>query len=358
MPGNDVLRQSGPRRALANALAEIDRLVLLGDVLELRHGPAREALAKARPALQEIARGLGRGKEVVIVPGNHDHQLLRPWLERRSAQPAQEPLELESSIDYTDGDLLGALARALEPATVRAAYPGVWLREDVYATHGHYSDRHTTVPLLERLGAGLMTRVVAEPAGGPGTVDDYEATLGPLYAFLGAVVAHRRARFYSDGRDTLQVKAWRDLSSNGQRSARGTALRAAFPLAVAALNRAGLGPLTADISGPALRRGGLRGMAEVVERVKLPAAHVVFGHTHRAGPLPGDHAAEWRAPAGQALHNCGSWLLEPWFLGERPPQSPHRPGFAALLQAQGPPELVNLLDDARRKADRVAADPV
>ena len=353
-----MLRQSGPRRGLLNALAETDRLVLLGDVLELRHGPPREALAQALPALHEIAKALGPGKEVVIVPGNHDHQLLRPWLDRRSAQTAQEALELESRIDHTDGALLGALARALEPASVRAAYPGVWLREDLYATHGHYSDRHTTVPLLERLGAGLMTRVVAEPAGGPRSVDDYEATLGPMYAFLAALVAHRRPRLYSGGRDTLQVKAWRDLSSNGQRSARGTALKAAFPLAVATLNRAGLGPLTADISGPALRRGGLRGMAEVVERLKLPAAHVIFGHTHRAGPLPGDHQAEWRAPCGQTLHNCGSWLLEPWFLGERPRQSPHRPGFAALVGAQGPPELVNLLDDARRKADRVAPDPV
>jgi hypothetical protein len=300
----------------------------------------------AAPVLAELATALGPGKEIVIVAGNHDHQLLRPWLERRSTDSAEAPLTLESTVDYRQGELLHALAEALKPVTVRAAYPGVWLRDDVYATHGHYSDRHTTVPLLERLGAGVLTRVVPQPEGGPSTVEDYEATLGPMYAFLGAVVAHRRPHFYSGGRDTLQVKAWRGLASrNGRRNIRASALKAGFPLAVAALNRAGLGPLRADVSGTALRRGGLRGMAEVVERLKVPAQHVIFGHTHRAGPLPGDASAEWRVSGGQALHNSGSWLLEPAFLGPRPDRSPYRPGFGVFVDADGPPQLVNLLDD-------------
>ena len=41
------------------------------------------------------------------------------------------------------------------------------------------------------------------------------------------------------------------------------ALVAGFPLAVAALNRAGIGPLRADISVGELRRAGLRAMSEV-----------------------------------------------------------------------------------------------
>ena len=55
----------------------------------------------------------------------------------------------------------------LAPRTVRVAYPGVWLRDDVYATHGHYIDRHITVPMLERLAAGAMRRVVALNPEGP-----------------------------------------------------------------------------------------------------------------------------------------------------------------------------------------------
>jgi hypothetical protein len=333
---------------------------MLGDVIELRHGPAREALTEARPTLAEIGAALGADKEVVIVPGNHDHQLLRPWLERRACGTGTPPLELESAVEYRDGELLDAFAQALGPPTVRVAYPGVWLREDVYATHGHYSDRHNTVPIIERVGAGLMTRIVPEPAGGPGSAEDYEATLGPLYAFVDAVAARRRPRFYNNGRDTVQVNAWRLLASHERRSIRATAFRAAFPVAVAALNRAGLGPLRADVSGHALKTGGLRGFAEVVERLRIPAKHVIFGHTHRAGPLPHDESHEWRAPAGAELHNTGSWLLEQAFVGEgeRARQSPYRPGFCALLEQGGLPAILNLLDGQPwGEADRVAVNP-
>jgi UDP-2,3-diacylglucosamine pyrophosphatase LpxH len=72
-----------PRAALLSALERCDRVVLLGDLLELRHGPLRDALAAARPVLEAIGGAIGAGKEVVIVPGNHDHLLLRSWFARR-----------------------------------------------------------------------------------------------------------------------------------------------------------------------------------------------------------------------------------------------------------------------------------
>ena len=71
---------------------------------------------------------------------------------------------------------------------------------------------------------------------------------------------------------------------------RGRAIKTAFPLAVSAINRAGMGPVSADISREELRRSGLRAMGEVATRLGLGDAWVVFGHTHRAGPLPGDSA--------------------------------------------------------------------
>ena len=52
--GVDVLRGRAARAALLERLARVDRLVLLGDTLELRHGPVREALAVAAPVLGEI----------------------------------------------------------------------------------------------------------------------------------------------------------------------------------------------------------------------------------------------------------------------------------------------------------------
>jgi hypothetical protein len=108
---------------------------------------------------------------------------------------------------------------------------------------------------------------------------------------------------------------------------------------VAGLNRAGMGPLRPDVSGVALRRAGLAAFTEVLARLDVAAAHVLFGHTHRAGPLPGDDSSEW----GRLL-NVGSWVHEPRFVGDDPSGSPYRPGFAAIVDDDGPPALVNLLD--------------
>ena len=74
--GRDVLRDAESRAPLLEALAGVERLVLLGDVVELRQGPVRDALAQARPVLSALAEALGSDREVVIVPGNHDHHLL------------------------------------------------------------------------------------------------------------------------------------------------------------------------------------------------------------------------------------------------------------------------------------------
>jgi hypothetical protein len=74
---------------------------------------------------------------------------------------------------------------------------------------------------------------------------------------------------------------------------------------------------------------------------------VLFGHTHRAGPLPGDEPAEWTSKTGAALHNTGSWIHAPMFLGPAPSRSPYRAGFATLAGEEGPPELLNLLDPDR-----------
>src|SRR4051812_49532603 len=87
--GVDLLRRPAARAALLAHLEGADRLVLLGDTVELRHGPVREALAAARPVLREIGEALGG--EVVLVPGNHDHRLLSEWLEGRGTGGGPPP---------------------------------------------------------------------------------------------------------------------------------------------------------------------------------------------------------------------------------------------------------------------------
>ena len=347
-----MLRREESREPLLDALADVDRLVLLGDVLELRHGPVRDALSAARPVLSAIGEALGPGREVVLVPGNHDHHLLGAWLERRARDEPPAALGLETAVDFVrrraarDGR-----GTARRRPSVRAAYPGVWLRDDVYATHGHYLDRHTTVPMFERLGAGAMARIVGEPDGGPTRAEDYEAMLSPIYAWIHAIAQ-------SGGPDGppapsshgASAQAWRALDGNRSRSdARRRNLRrrgmiAAFPALVAGLNRARLGPLRSDISGPELRRAALRAFGEVVARLEIDARQVVFGHTHRAGPLPADDRGEWRSRSGAELLNTGCWVHEPRFLGDRPHESPYRPGFHVSIDDQGPATLGNLLD--------------
>ena len=53
--GADVLRVPEVRVPLLEALRGVDRLVLLGDILELRHGPVAEALSKGEPFFRDVA---------------------------------------------------------------------------------------------------------------------------------------------------------------------------------------------------------------------------------------------------------------------------------------------------------------
>ncbi|MCW3063041.1 MAG: hypothetical protein JWN32_213 [Solirubrobacterales bacterium] len=324
---------------LARSLRErgVRRLVLLGDALEMRHGPQREALAAAAPVLGALGAAV---EELVLVPGNHDHALLGPWLERRRRESEPPPLELEENVDWQAGEPLARLARAAQPAAFSVAYPGLRLRQDVFATHGHYLDIHLTVPTFERLGVGLMGRVTGSMPE-RATPEDYERHLEPLYAWLGAVAEHAPPGRRASGAGA-SVRAWRALSgSGGHRVVRLLALRAAATVALRAANRAGLGPLQTDVANLDLRRATLAAMREVVSRLGIDADHVLFGHTHRSGPW-GENG-DWRAPGGARLWNTGCWVFERHYLSRTPGESPYWPGVAIALDADGPPRLERLL---------------
>jgi hypothetical protein len=344
------LRAHAGLEALCEAAASADRLVLLGDVVELRQGPVRDALAAASRVLVAVSRALPPGSGVVLVPGNHDHHLLDGWLARRAANAPPPPLALDDTVRWAAADPLAALADALAPRELQVRYPGVWLREDVYATHGHYLDRHTTVPVLERLGAGAMARLLGAPLAETRAPDDYEAALGPIYAWIHAVAQLEGCLAPRRGGTGAEVRVWQALGHSEPpprgrgRAARRRALSISLRAAIAALNLAGLGPLSADLSGSALRRGGLRGFDQVLTALGVDARWAIFGHTHRAGPLPADDPAQWTACTGARLINTGCWVHEPAFTGVNPAQSPYRPGFAARIDDDGRPELINLLD--------------
>jgi hypothetical protein len=339
----DVLRRAEVRAILLEALEGVDRLVLLGDVLELRHGPRRDALAGARSFFEDLGLAFAE-REVVVLAGNHDHALVEPWLARRGELPEAQPLAVEQRFPAEESSpMLATLAQWAAPARVTGAYPGIWLRPDVYATHGHYLDCHLTIPTMERLGIGAMARILRRPVAGFSGPDDYEAVMGPVFAWIDAVAQQARTSGAFNGAST--VRAWRALGGGGRSTAnlRTRALAGAFPLAIAALNRTGLGAFNADISSPELRRAGLRAMGEAVTRLGLGDAHVIFGHTHRAGPLPGDDLSEWVTPAGARLMNSGCWTYDSYFLTSRPGESPYWPGGCVVVDDEGPPAPPTLL---------------
>jgi hypothetical protein len=361
--GAALLSRPEPRAALLEALADVDRLVLLGDVLELRHGPRRDALAAARPFFEELGRVLA-GREIVVVAGNHDHALAESWLRRREESAISEPLALEHRFAAAEASsMVAAMAEWAAPARLSAAYPGLWLRPDVYATHGHYLDCHLTVPTMERLGIAITGRVLGRPADAFTSVADYEAVTAPVFAWIDAVARQAPTGSTLNGQSTVRV--WRALSGAGGNgdgalaNLRTRALAGAFPVGIAALNRAGIGTFHADISASELRRAGLRAMGEVATRLGLGDAHVIFGHTHRAGPLGGDDVSEWRVggasdnglaagASGARLLNTGCWTYDSYFVTRTPGESPYWPGGSVLVDdadASSPPVLRRLLDD-------------
>ena len=226
--GVDVLRhRPAARAALLERLDGVDRLVLLGDVLELRHGPLREAVAAARPVLEAIGDAF-RGPEVVLVAGNHDHRLVAAWLEQRGSSGRPPPLGLEEHAGPRASAATQAIAGMLAPAALDVAYPGVWLAPGIYATHGHYVDRHSTVPSFERLAAGALGRVLGDRVEDITGPDDYEVVLAPLYALLDAIAARA-----PDGRGpshaNASTRAWRALAGDARRPLRHRLLAGALP---------------------------------------------------------------------------------------------------------------------------------
>ncbi len=340
----DLLRRDDVRGWLLEALQGIDRLVLCGDVIELRQSPAREVLAEAGPVLGAIGDALP-GVPIVLVPGNHDHPLIAPWLDRRRLEGGGH-LSLEQVADAHDcGPLAAALADHAR-TRVSVAYPGLWIRPDVYAAHGHYLDCHMTMPRIECLIAAASERLVGglPPKGAARTPDDYEAALAPLYSLSFSMAQGTRRPLGRRGPDPT-LRFWQMLHGEGPvGAARSFALgTVAVPTALAALNRLLPREFSADLSGEELLRSGLEAMREVLSLLGIEPAHAIFGHTHRPGPLAGDPRELWRLPGGGEMLNTGSWIYEPTFFPESAEESPYLPGTVALVPDEGPPELRRVL---------------
>lgn len=353
--GADLLRRADVQAVLAAALRPGDRLVVLGDGLELREVPVRAAAGHAAGLLARVGEALGSSGEVVLLGGNHDHGLVSGWIEARLGQSDPPVLSLDERLDAeAAGPLARRLAEAALPARLTLAYPGIRLRDDVYALHGHYADVHATVPTFERLAAGAMQRWVSPVPEAGAAPDDYESVLAPIYAWMHALAQRSTDGVVKAGAGA-SARAWVAMTqADGRRArARAAALGLGYAGAVRAVNLAGLGPVRSDLTGSALCQGYLSGIAEVLRRLDVDAPYVIWGHSHRAGPLAGDDLGEWVTPSAGRLFNTGSWVFQPHFLGGTPSASPYWPGTAVVVEKSAPPRLEQLLagwsyDDLRR----------
>jgi UDP-2,3-diacylglucosamine pyrophosphatase LpxH len=331
----DVLRRPKIRELLFDGLRDVDEIVLLGDVVELREQPLADVLEIALPFFQDLGEALP-GKRVTLLAGNHDHRVVGEWLEEMRLE--RRHLGLEERVAVGASRIAKQFAAQMPNNEVELAYPGVWLRRGTYAHHGHYIDVHMTIPRLESIAVHATARATGGFRPGPRVPDDYEAAMTPLYAFAYALAqGSSRARRVL-GMD-LSRKVWKRV--DGGQGVQSHALRrVAIPSAVWALNRAGMGPFEAKLTGPRLRQAGLEAMNDLVEMLQIDAREVVFGHTHRPGPLPQDR--NWDA----RLFNTGSWLYEPNLLRTTAGESPYWPGTVLFIEDDKPPELRRLLSDA------------
>lgn len=337
--GDDVLRDPAIAALLVEEIGDAERLVLLGDVVELRDLTLGLALAAARPLFAALGEALA-GREVILVPGNHDHRFAEPLLDALSLAGA--PLELEHRYDPSAG-ATAAIAEWLGPARLSLAYPGIWLREDVYATHGHYMDPHLALPRAECVAAAAVSRLTG-PIPSPAVPNDYERVLAPVYGLGYGLAQGRRRPWRRHGHPA--EGAWRVLSGSddgggARRRLAGNAARASFPALIGGLNRLLGSEFVADVSGEAIFRSGLAGAAEMAARLGVDGGHVITGHTHRGGPAAGE--GEWPLPGGGRLHNTGNWIFATAFHHPGLPPGPYWPGTVTWLEDDAPPRRVQLL---------------
>jgi UDP-2,3-diacylglucosamine pyrophosphatase LpxH len=316
--GRDVLRRPVALEPLLAAVRAADRLVLLGDVVELLPGRGGGSLELARPILRELGGAAG---EIVYVPGNHDAALVRPWL-RTNGVPAQ--VDAQVPLDATP--LLAQVTTWLGPASVSVRYPGAWLSERVWATHGHYLDRHLMPESAFGLARGLLGRLPRDGA----LPADYEQpgrpSLTGVEGWLARVLPRPLAALLEDIAELMRA-----------------ATMPSIPLRMLSRRHA---PLTRLLLGAQMQRASIPALARVVHRLGVEADWVVFGHVHRCGPLPGDDLEQWRGPSGRPrIANTGSWVYEPLLLHRAEPPHPYWPGGAVVIEDDGDPRAIGLLDD-------------
>jgi UDP-2,3-diacylglucosamine pyrophosphatase LpxH len=318
-----VLTRPEPLRRLVSRLDEVDRLVLLGDVLEggsrRSRGGSRRSLGVAEPVLREIGRAMGSGRCVVFVPGNHDRPLIRRWIRERG-----DALGTDDAVPTDASPVLAQVTSWLAPAEVRVHYPGVWLSDRVWATHGHYLDQH----LLPESAFGLWRGRLAPPAGDRAAPADYERrpSRTAATARIGGLLPGPLAAMGEGVAELVRAST--------------------MPLAPRRVLDPRMARLTSLLLGLQMRRASIPAMGRVAQRLGIDADWILFGHVHRLGPVAGEDGDQWQtSEGGPRLANSGSWVYEPLLVHRATPPHPYWPGGAIVVEDERDPVAAGLLDD-------------
>jgi hypothetical protein len=313
-----VLTRPEALRRLLGALDRIDRLVLLGDIVELMEGRATQAMAVAGPLLRDLGQRLGPDREVVLVPGNHDKALVRSWVRQ---QPAAE-LGPATRVPLDVTPALASVTSCLAPAQVSVYYPGVWLADRVWATHGHYLDHH----LLPKSSFGILRGRRRRLDRGGAVPLDYERVRRPSLSRTARWLPRPAAALVNDFAELIRVST--------------------MPRVPRRLLNRRFAPLTSTLLGLQMRHASIPALVQVTHNLGIDADWVIFGHVHRTGPLAGEDVSLWRDPQGHPrVLNTGAWLYEPLLVHRAKPPHPYWPGGAVLLEPGAEPRALGLLDD-------------
>ena len=368
--GDDLLRYPFFCDLLREQLDGIDHVVLLGDILDLRFQQLEEALITATPFLAMLGDVLREAEHprVTYIPGNHDHHYAVRLIE------TEQERAIEAGGSYTFQQVIAPpdffLSRQLAhiigyPIAIRFAYFFDMLDSSegpILLTHGHYLDLH-----LGAAPARLLSLVQAAITAAGQQVEElspdlYEAILRPQYEVLHWIGQ-------SPGGGQIQSRIYERLRGGAPPSTRLSQLRrAALRRAASVGSRVGVA--LAETLANRLIKGGisLTSLAreaqaeETIHAFNLSLAvlepylptgmrYVVFGHTHRPGPLEDDLLDRWTVQVhGQdtIVMNAGSWLYDSG-KARRIDYRPQRwPGTFVLIPDQGPPRLVEALADLSR----------
>jgi UDP-2,3-diacylglucosamine pyrophosphatase LpxH len=380
---NDLLRYPFFINRLTTALEGVDEVVLLGDVLELRFQRMDEALRAARPFFTALGHTLRRRSRlrrparVVYVAGNHDHHFALQLIEREQ----EATIERGDAVPYRFSGrvrtapqmfLLRALREMLGPQIeVEFAYSYARLETatgPALAMHGHYLDLHLESPGEHLLALVQQALTAYQLDTLPPGFDLYEAVLRPQFELLYWIGQ-------SPAGAQVQSDLWRRLRGDSRQVPRGLfgrvkrvaarrALRVAEALAGAAARQLTDRVLKGDVTlvSPVLGADVGEGIDALMaslsalqpeilalERGQALPTHIIFGHTHRPGPLAGlDAPRRWQATfAGRAveLWNCGSWLYDSQRALTEEYYRTRWPGTVVLLPDDEPPRVVSLLKD-------------